>query len=207
MPAMIRKSFRIGVPAVLCIGVSAVVFGPPAPVDLRGAIAVVDLEKVMDAYPIAVEKHKELLALKEGFNDQLKRGTELLKQMELEANALQPGAKERQDAVLEMQAAEHRYKLLGELFTARLQQRREEVRSEVDARLRQGLAQFAKEKKLQLVLRVRSAPAAPGLVGHNDTNFVQDVLYHVPALDVTAQLIAYLQVPDSNPKPQADDGK
>lgn len=193
-----RMSLTLGLPAALAFGLGTAISGG-ADVDLKDVVAIVDIEAVHNGFPLAAQREQDFKALVEKFQAELKAIEDEIAAKQLEISNFVEGSDERAAAVIAVELAKARRELHGQFAEQSSNRTREEFFQEVSLELRQGIADYARDKGLTLVLRKRSPkPKARNQV---DSDFAQDVIYATSELDITEQVIQFLQ---AAPKP---DGK
>lgn len=186
-------SWILGLPAA-AFGIGAAVGhdAGAAPVDLKGTVAVVDVEAARAAFPLEAQRMAELKGLRDRYNQELVKLEDAVKAADMEIQAAEEGTERRDNLRVDREILKQRYQMTGEKFEAWLAKQRAEMIQEVNEKLRVKIADFAQKKGYQLVLRVRGTKGAR-LRQRVEIEFAEDLLYHSPALDVTEQLKTFLR--------------
>ena len=192
---MKRNLFHLSLPAAALIGVGAFVGGagvPAAPnkIDLRPVVAIVDLERATRAFPMQVRVEEELAKLAEEYGTETQRAQEKVRRLEQDLAQWESGTEAHIDAEIKLRLANSELKLVESKFEALYQREALKRKRNVEYRLHARIADFAKAKGYQLVLRTRKQDQGRGQL---DSNFVEDVIWAAPELDATEQLIQFLQ--------------
>lgn len=191
----IRSSLALSLPLAVALGWGASQRGG---VDLTGAIAVIDLDAAHGAFPLEKQKLAELQAKREELNRGLKELEQIAEEKELAIQSLEPGTTEYHVAVEGFRNAKYHYESRREGAKDRLGASRARMSEEVTRALHKEVDRFAKQKGYQLVFRAWHTGRARS---EAEADAVLDLVYHDPKLDVTQQLVAFLQA--ANPAPAA----
>jgi len=161
----------------------------PAP-----AIGVVDITRVVENAPRFVEGSKKLEELAASLNKQAKEVSDRLKELKAQRD-LAEGPIEVKKIELRLAVEQRHLDGLADLLRAEFGERQAKLVADCYADAERGIAAVAKEKGLQLVLRI-------GLGGGDDKVRTFDrriVWYHTDEVDVTAAVIKHLQMAPAAP--------
>lgn len=156
----------------------------PAPV-----IGVVDITRVVENCPRFVEGSKKLEEFAAALNKQAKEVSDRLKELKAQRD-LAEGPIEVKKIELRFAVEQRHLEGLGDLLKAEFGERQARLVAECYEDAERGIAAVAKEKGLQLVMRI-------GLGGGDDKVRTFDrrvVWYHSDEVDVTAAVIKHLQM-------------
>lgn len=187
-----KLPLALALPAAFLAGLTAdPVLAPtqdPAP-----KTVVVDIDRVLKAYPGAEARQEEWKVMEGGFQKQM----DALKAEAQEAGALRDGfdegTKERATADLQYQLKRLQYDETLKIFSAQADEFRANIALDLYGEIRRGIAEFAKEKGISAVLRVRADNAAMPVSSRLDANQQRDVLFHDASIDVTEDVIRFMK--------------
>ena len=193
----IRSAF-LGLPvAVLAIaGMSFSIQGPEAQdPDLSEVIGVVNALQVRTAYAKAIAGSESLRRLNESYLQGVRQREDLIKQMEMEVDSLDPSA-QVQRARMSLQIELARRELQGNelIHRDRLLMQGATLQVAIYEDIWEAAAKVAQAKGLKLVLRVRELPAGAPLDVRQAFHDRRNVLYHVGELDLTQDVINMLKL-------------
>ncbi|MCA8973132.1 MAG: OmpH family outer membrane protein [Planctomycetes bacterium] len=171
----------------------------PAPA-LR--IGVVDLTKAMNQYPLARKEGDELDKLVAQFQEELKQMKAQVENIRAELTLLKPGSRQFEDLEFELGRAMNGIEARTKLRNQQLDRERTRWELAMLQDLDYAVAQVAKDRGIDIVLRLHDVPEGP--VG--DDPIAQQrrlvrlenraVLFASDKADLTPHLIRYLQVFD-----------
>ncbi len=189
----------LGIPAAFAFGAGAALGDrEAAAAALEKTIAVIDLDKAHQAFPLWIERRGQLEAMNDRFR---KKEIDLKKAADAKAHACEEyekGSQEYDQRKFEAQMAYTHWEEQAKLYVQWINKAQAEYHLEVRKKLREEIARFAEQKGYRLVLRKRKNDGNR-LRDQIESNLIEDVIYTADALDVTKQVIAFLQ---ANPAPK-----
>lgn len=162
----------------------------PAP-----AFGVVDITRVVENCPRFVEGSKKLEEFAAALNKQAKEVSDRLKELKAQRD-LAEGPIEVKKIELRLAVEQRHLDGLADLLRAEFGERQARLVADCYSDAERGIAAVAKEKGLQLVLRI-------GLGGGDDKVRSFDrriVWYHTDEVDVTAAVVKHLQMAPVTPE-------
>lgn len=200
-----KLPLAVSLPAALLLGATAAV-ARPAPQDPVAAaaaptIAMVDIDRVLKAYPGAEAQQAAWKVMEADFKSKMEALEAEVRQAMGEREAFTQGTPERLRANLGYELKRLEYEEFHKILAAQAEQRKADVALELYGEIRRGIAAFAKAKGVQLVLRLRADdPNLPKSM-RLENNQQREVLYHDPALELTEDVIKFLKT--WKPEPEA----
>jgi len=171
---------------------------------VRGVtIGVVDLDKAIDQYPKAIAERDRLQKLLQELGDRLNAESKRIDGIKADLSLLKEGSDQRELKEWELGKAMNDHKALASLLRAQFDRQVERFEIAIYQDLELAVAQVAKDRGVQIVLRVRPQ-GVPSDGGKEPANAQQarlqgfnrrDVWYHADEVDLTPALIKYLLVP------------
>lgn len=191
---MNRLTLTFGVPAAMLLGAAFLRQDPGAGAAVAGpAVAVVDIDKVLKAYPGAIKREQEWVTMNEAVTRELRDLEQQVKQKELLVDGFDKGTVEWQQASLEFHILRLRYEETAKLRTNQAQQKRIDIQVELYDEIRDGIAAFATQQGIDIVLRARDARAGATKTSILEDIQARDLLYHGAKVDVTAPVMNFLK--------------
>lgn len=168
------------------------------------AVGVVDLEKAIDRYPVAVRERDRLQKLSEQYSAELDALGQNIEELRAAMSLHRPGSLEHDQKQLELKLAMNQREGLAGLRKKQFDQQLEEFELAVYEDLEFAIARVAEDRNVAIVLRAQNsiAPAEDGAEdsGLQKARLMQfnrrTVWYTSPEVDLTPFLIKYLQVFD-----------
>lgn len=176
-------------------------------------IGVVDLEKAFSLYPRAIAERERLQAIRKGFKDKLEAAAQVINQLREEIALAKEGSDDYAWKQYLRAEAMKRSEVLNELLTKQFEREREKYLVTIYEDIEVAIAEVAKARGVQLVLRVSPTPEPEE--GQKDAqkqklaNYeMRQLLYAGDEVDLTAAVIKFLQVPlePRKPAPKPDAG-
>jgi Skp family chaperone for outer membrane proteins len=194
-------SVGLALSSLMLLGVLSQGPGNQTPAPLP--IGVVDLGKVIDAYPKAVQEQKKLEDLKKEIVEWTAGQLKNLKDLQLRRDAETGRARDIKD--LQIDTGERELRGMRQIRDADLQEQFEKFvvwfHEDVDG----VIAQIAKARNLQLVLRTQGKPGDKEPQSSKARSYDRRyVWYASEQIDITADVIKMLQMP---PAPEGSAGK
>lgn len=179
-------------------------------------IGVVDLDKAFSLYPRAIAERERLQAMSKGFREKVEAVTKVINQLREDLALLKEGSDEYEWKQYERSEALKRREALNNLLKIQFDREREKYLVAMYEDLEVAIAEVAKARGVQLVLRLSPTPEPED--GQKDVqkqklmNYeMRQLLYAGDEVDLTAAVIKFLQVPleprKPAPKPDAGPGK
>jgi Skp family chaperone for outer membrane proteins len=182
-------------------------------------IGVVDLDKARDQYPKAIAEREKLQKLSQSFQEQLQALSKRIEEIRAAQSLLTEGTDEWEAKQAERGVVMQQQKIFADLFQSQFDRARAKFDLMIYQDFEVAIAQVAKDRGVQIVLRMHEAPDADK--GKDAGNVQQARLYSynrrnvwfaADEVDLTPALIKYLQVPlDTSkaaaPKPEAPAAK
>ena len=126
-------------------------------------IGVVDLDKAKDQYPKAIAEKEKLQKMTQAFNEQIGAETKHIEEIKAAQSLLTEGTDEWEAKEAERGLAMERRKVLASLFRSQFDRAREKFELAIYQDLEIAVAQVAKDRGVQIVLRMHEvAPADKG---------------------------------------------
>ncbi|MBM4062075.1 MAG: OmpH family outer membrane protein [Planctomycetes bacterium] len=202
---------KIWIPAALAACATVVAQQPPASQPLPGpaaparqgvAVGVVDLDKAIEAYPKAIAERERLQALSKSFTERLDEAGKQIDQLRDDLKLLKEGSPQRDLREFEFTSAVKNREALASFLKAQFDRELERFELAIYQDLEVAVAEVAKLKGVQIVLRVRATPSAAeardAATAQKQKLAVYDrrhVWFASPEVDLTPALVQYLQVP------------
>lgn len=171
-------------------------------------IGVVDLDKAFSLYPRAIAERERLQTLSKGFREKIEAATQVINQLRDDLALLKEGSDDYAWKQYLRAEAMKRREALNELLTKQFEREREKYMVAMYEDLEVAIAEVAKARGVQLVLRVSPTPEFED--GQKDAqkqklaNYeLRQLLYAGDEVDLTAAVIKFLQVPLESRKPAA----
>lgn len=208
LPAQDKPSAGVpaGVPASAANG--AVPADAAAKTRAQLTIGVVDLDKAFSLYPRAIAERERLQAMSKGFRDKVEAVTKVINQLREDLALLKEGSDEYEWKQYERSEALKRREALNNLLKIQFDREREKYLVTMYEDLEVAIAEVAKARGVQLVLRLSPTPELED--GQKDSqkqklmNYeMRQLLYAGDEVDLTAAVIKFLQVPLEPRKPAA----
>lgn len=193
--------------------------GKPADAAVRPAqgvtIGVVDLDKAIELYPKAIAERERLQALSKTFAAEIDELTKQIDAIKSDLSLLKEGSPKREAREFDLGMALKQREGFANLRKSQFDRELEKFELTIYQELEGAVAEVAKRKGVQIVLRVRATPAPEDAAKEKESGNAQKqrlaafdrrhVWFASDEVDLTPALIKYLQVP-VDPK-KADAGK
>lgn len=177
------------------------------------SIGVIDIVKVFDQYPKAIKERERLGKVKASFDARIDQLNKRLEETKATIQTLKKDSIDYRLKVAEYRNGMQQREELGKVYSDELQL--ENMRSDLElfADIEFAIAQVAKDRGLQLVLRTVEVPAADA--GDDEVRSLQlrtsifdrrQVWYSSGELDITPMVIKFLMVPLERGTPAKDAG-
>lgn len=187
-----KLPLALGLPAAFLAGLTAdPVLAPtqdPAP-----KTAVVDIDRVLKAYPGAEARQEEWKTMEAGFQRQMDGLKAEAQEAGAQRDGFDEGTKERATADLQYQLKRLQYDETLKIFSAQADEFRAKIALDLYGEIRRGIAEFAKEKGIAAVLRARADNTAMPVSTRLDANQQRDLLFHDASIDVTEDVIRFMK--------------
>ncbi len=193
-----RLSSRLGLPAAFVLGALSVVAGPAAMRDAQGAppttVAVIDMDKVLKAYPGAEARLATLQALVTKTEEELKALSGTVDEGVARRAGFEPKTEAYDNATMEIELTRLRFEETKKIKEAYLARKRLEISVGLWDEIVAGIGAFSKAKGIDVVLRARNAPANASASQRFEVMQARDVIWFDPVkVDATEQAIAFLK--------------
>lgn len=187
-------SLSLGFPAAFLVGsLAGLPVQGPARSDLSKAVAVVDLQRVLESYPNAGAELEALREQATRVQARLQSMEERNKQLQMEVEGYERGSKEWTEAVSVFEGAKATFETLAKREQQRLDYEKARIEEQAIRAVRAAVSELATKKGLQLVLRLSVVPDEAPLAERLTRHELVTVLHHDRALDMTDDVIEFLK--------------
>lgn len=168
-------------------------------------IGVVDLDKAIDRYGLAVRERERLQKLSEQFNDELKTLTQAIDELRGQMSLLKPGSIDYDQKDLELRLAMNQREGLAQLRKKQFDRQLEIFELEVYLDMEFAVARVAADRGVAVVVRAQNVIDLEPQEGEDPASLQKaklmqfnrrTVWYTSPEVDLTPYVIKYLQVFD-----------
>jgi Skp family chaperone for outer membrane proteins len=176
-------------------------------------VGVVDLDKAIELYPKAIAERERLQALSKKFSAEIEAISKQFDALRSDLSILKEGSEKRESMEFELRMLGEQRKGLAELRKNQFDRELEKFELAVYRDLEVAIAEVAKLRGVQIVLRTRSAPALEDASAKETTDLQRQQLqvydrrqvwFASDEVDLTPALIKYMQVPVNS---KTGDGK
>lgn len=165
-------------------------------------IGVVDLDKARDAYPRAITEREKLQKMSMAFKEQIDAEKKHIDALRAELALLKPGTDEWEAKEAERGLAMERGKVLSNVYQSQFNRAREKYDLMIYQDFEVAIAQVAKDRGVQIVLRMHEQPEIDKDMETADAQQARlysynrrNVWFAADEVDLTPALIKFLQVP------------
>lgn len=172
---------------------------PPPP-----TIGVVDLSKAYDNYPKARDERDRFNKMQDQVADKLKELSTRIDETRARQKVLAEGTPQRRQVDMELELGLRQRQMLAEMYNDELRLEKMRIDLAIYEDLEIAIAQVAKDRGVQIVLRLHNQPELSAKIDPNHPDVVQarlsafqqrEVWYAADEYDLTPALIRRLQVP------------
>ncbi len=191
-----KLTLSLSLPAVLLLAGGAYINDrqpQAAPVNLQGAVALVDIDACLMAYPPTIARQQGLDKMRKDLKKVIDGMTNKMKSLGDELILLDQNSPAWEAKRLEAQTIGFRREKMAEQFDKRFQSEYDQMRVTLYAEIMRGIEAFAKQTGHQLILRKRPNPAGARTMEVVQANAMREVLYAAPPLDLTVKVTKFLK--------------
>lgn len=192
------KYARTTLPAALALLGAAWISAPQGEGPLK--IAVVEVNKAIDAYPYAAELQDELKAMEQKENENNGRLRDQAEELEAELQTYDSATEKYARTEIEMRLARLRFEESVKVSQAKVQIEYEKAQIELERHFEEALDAFAKAKGYDVVLRIRTTESARNPRDFLSLSRQRDLLFHSARVDATDDLSLFMKTWKATPK-------
>ena len=186
-------SLSLALPMAFVVGSLAPVGPQGAKPDISKVLAVVDMDKVRRAYPRAQKLQEGLKQRAAELETMLTQRKNALNDMRMTAQRYDELTPEWIDADSKFAGAQAELERWAKRSEASLQKQRLDALSEISDAIQKAVAKLAQQRGLEIVFHVRTAAKGAPPAQILEVQQLNDVIYHVPKLDLTDDVIKMMK--------------